>query len=402
MSRVQSTNWMAALALACVSAVLPNPVAADNTQADIRRLQDQIDSLKAEMAGEPARSLSLPRLAIYGKVSVDAIYDDRNAGLDELLIPSTLPMGDNDQQNFVLHGKNSQLGLRVGDKSGPHVVFAADLFGSIDSYELRIRDFYYKRGGFQAGYGYTKMLDGAAWPLTLDAQGPNSAIFARQAGISWQGDHVFISLEDPNSEVYDPQNLSSAAGRRPDLILGWHQALPLGHARLGLVNREIGVEFANGDQEFVNAGGAVLSGTISVLDGVRLLGSISYGEGFAHYYNDLSGFGDGGMDGYVFADGLEALEATGGYLGAEWQVANDWTLASVAGQIDIEADDRLPDDAMRRTRYGTVSLVYQHTPKLSYGAEVSYGMRDNQAGQRNEVPRVQLNLTYRFLHENRN
>ncbi|MGB1466706.1 MAG: hypothetical protein ACPG8O_10065 [Alcanivorax nanhaiticus] len=383
MSRVQSTFWMAALAVASVSTT----ALADNTQAEIRRLQDQIDSLKAEIAGEPARSLSLPRLAVFGKVSVDAIYDDRNAGLDELLIPSTIPMGDNDQQNFVLHGKNSQLGVRVGDKSGPHVVFAADLFGSIESYELRVRDFYYKRGGFQAGYGYTKLLDGAAWPLTLDAQGPNSAIFARQTGVSWQGEHIFVSVEDPNSEVYDPQNLSSAAGRRPDVIVGWQQDMSAGHTRLGLVSREIGVEFANGDQEFAQAGGAVLSGSLSATENVRLLTSASAGKGFAHYYNDLSGFGDGGMDGYVWA---------------EWQMANDWTLASVVGQIDIEADDRLPDDAMRRTRYGTVSLVYQHTPRLSYGAEASYGMRDNQAGQRAEVPRVQLNFTYRFLHENRN
>ncbi|MZR61785.1 hypothetical protein [Alcanivorax sp. DP30] len=398
MSRVQSTFWMTAWLVA-----LATSVAADNTQAEIRRLQEQIDSLKADIASEPARSLSLPRLAVFGKVSVDAIYDDRDAGLDELLIPSTIPMGDTDQQNFVLHGKNSQLGVRVGDKTGPHIVFAADLFGSIDSYELRVRDFYYKRGGFQAGYGYTRLLDGAAWPLTLDPQGPNSAIFARQTSVSWQGEHVFVSVEDPNSEVYDPQNLSSAAARRPDLILGWHQTLPLGHARLGLVNREIGVEFANGDQQFANAGGAVLSGTLQASDAFRLLGSISYGEGLAHYYNDLSGFGDGGMDGYVFADdGLQALLASGGYLGAEWQVARDWSVASVAGQIDIESDDRLPSDAMRRTRYGTLSLVYQHTPKLSYGAEVSYGLRDNQAGQRNEAPRVQLNLTYRFLHENRN
>ncbi|MCK0152503.1 hypothetical protein MWU49_02205 [Alcanivorax sp. S6407] len=398
MSRVQSTIWMAALAVACVA----TPAQADNTQAEIRRLQDQIDSLKAEIAGEPARSLSLPRLAVFGKVSLDAIYDDRNAGLDELLIPSTLPMGNNEQQNFVLHGKNSQLGVRVGDKSGPHVVFAADLFGSIDSYELRVRDFYYKRGGFQAGYGYTKLLDGAAWPLTLDAQGPNSAIFARQAGLSWQGDNLFVAVEDPNSEVYDPQNLSSAAGRRPDLVVGWQQGHPFGHGRLGMVSREIGVEFANGDQEFAQAGGAVLSGTLNAAESLRLLASISAGKGFAHYYNDLSGFGDGGMDGYVFAGGLEALETTGGYLGAEWQVGQDWTLASVAGQIDIESDNRLPDDAMRRTRYGTVSLVYQHSPRLSYGAEASYGMRDNQAGQREEVPRVQLNFTYRFLHENRN
>lgn len=398
MSRVQSTFWMAALTVACVA----TPALADNTQAEIRRLQEQINSLKAATASESARRLSLPSLAVFGKVSVDAIYDDRNAGLDELLIPSTIPTGDNDQQNFVLHGKNSQLGVRVGEKNGPHMVFAADLFGSIDRYELRIRDFYFKQGGFQAGYGFTKLLDGAAWPLTLDAQGPNSAIFARQAGVSWQGDNVFVAVEDPNSEVYDPQNLSSAAGRRPDVIVGWQQAMSAGHARLGMVSREIGVEFANGDQEFAQAGGAVLSGSLSAAENVRLLASASAGKGFAHYYNDLSGFGDGGMDGYVFADGLEALETAGGYLGAEWQVAKDWTLASVAGQIDIESDDRLPDEAMRRTRYGTLSLVYQHTPRLSYGAEASYGMRDNQAGKRAEVPRVQLNFTYRFLHENRN
>jgi hypothetical protein len=53
---------------------------------------------------------------------------------------------------------------------------------------------------------------------------------------------------------------------------------------------------------------------------------------------------------------------------------------------------------MRRTRYGTLSLVRQHDDHLSYGAEFAYGMRDNQAGDRSEAPRVQLNLTYQFKH----
>ena len=54
------------------------------------------------------------------------------------------------------------------------------------------------------------------------------------------------------------------------------------------------------------------------------------------------------------------------------------------------------------TRYGTLSLVRQHDDHLSYGAEFAYGMRDNQAGDRSEAPRVQLNLTYRFEHNSNN
>ena len=88
-------------------------------------------------------------------VSVDAIYDDKNAGLKDLLIPSTIPAGDTHQQNVELHGKNSQLGLRIGEGSGAQAVFAMDLFGSIDGYELRVRDFYFEYGALRAGYGYT-------------------------------------------------------------------------------------------------------------------------------------------------------------------------------------------------------------------------------------------------------
>ncbi|RJG20032.1 hypothetical protein D4A39_04130 [Alcanivorax profundi] len=396
MSTVKPTVWMAALA----GISLASDAWADNTQAEIRRLQQQLDALKAQI-DSPASTSGFPSmpLAFFGKVSVDAIYDDKDAGFDELLIPSTIPGGDTHQQQFNLNAKNSQLGFRVGESEGPHMVFAADLFGSLDSYELRIRDFYFQHGALRAGYGFTALLDGKAWPLTLDAQGPNSAIFARQTGVRWQTDHWTLALEDPNSEIQDPANQSSAVGRRPDIIATWTQDFTLGHVKAGIVNREIGVEFANGNQQFTTATGGVLSGALSLTDTLRLLASGSYGEGMAHYYNDLSGFGDSSMDGYVFADGLQPLVSQGGYLAGEWQALEDWTLAMVAGQVVVESDAALPAAAMRRSRYGTLTAVYQHTPRLSYGAEVSYGLRDRQDGDRSEAPRVQLNLTYRFHHE---
>ena len=243
------------------------------------------------------------------------------------------------------------------------------------------------------------MLDGAAWPLTLDSQGPNSAIFARQTGVRWQGEHLTLAVEDPNPEVYDPDNLSSASGRRPDVIAAWNQPHGRGHVRTALVNREVGVEFTNGDQQYASATGGVVSGTLAMTDSLTLLASASYGEAMGHYYNDLSGFADAGMDGYVFAtDGLKPLLAQGGYLAGQWQFRPDWTLAIVGGEITLEKDAELPGNAMRRTRYGTLSLIRQHDNSLSYGAELAYGMRDNQAGDRSEAPRLQLNLTYRFEH----
>lgn len=401
MSRVRTTIWTTVFSS---TALATAGLYADTTQSEIRRLQKELDRLKANLTQDapthsPSNHLQWPGFAVFGKVSVDAIYDDKNAGLDDLLIPSTIPAGDTHQQNFELHRKNSQLGLRVGEGSGPHAVFAVDLFGSIDGYDLRVRDFYFEYGALRAGYGYTALLDGSAWPLTLDSQGPNSAIFARQTGVRWQGEHLTVALEDPNPEVYDPDNLSSASGRRPDIIAAWIQSHGRGHLRVGLMNREIGVEFADGGQQFANATGGVLSGTLAVTDSLTLLASGSYGEAMAHYYNDLSGFGDSSMDGYVFAtDGLKPLLAQGGYLAGQWQFRRDWTLAMVGGEITLEKNNELPGNAMRRTRYGTLSLIRQHDDSLSYGAELAYGMRDNQAGDRSEAPRVQLNLTYRFEH----
>ena len=184
---VHSETHCSMAALAGIS--LASDAWADNTQAEIRRLQQQLDALKAQI-DSPASTSGFPSmpLAFFGKVSVDAIYDDKDAGFDELLIPSTIPGGDTHQQQFNLNAKNSQLGFRVGESEGLHMVFAADLFGSLDSYELRIRDFYFQHGALRAGYGFTALLDGKAWPLTLDAQGPNSAIFARQTGVRWQTD----------------------------------------------------------------------------------------------------------------------------------------------------------------------------------------------------------------------
>ena len=97
---------------------------ADTTQSEIRRLQKELDQLKANLTQDapthtPSNDVQWPDFAVFGKVSVDAIYDDKNAGLNDLLIPSTMPAGDTHQQNFELHGKNSQLGLRVGEGVAP-------------------------------------------------------------------------------------------------------------------------------------------------------------------------------------------------------------------------------------------------------------------------------------------
>jgi len=396
MSRVKTTAWMTAFSLAALTSAAHG----DNTQAEIRRLQSELDQLKSRLGDEPTDSaLNWPSLKVFGSVSVDAIYDDKDAGFDELLIPSTIPGGDTDQQNFVMSAKNSRFGFQVGEGSGPHMVFAMDLFGSLDSYELRIRDFYIENGPWRAGYGFTALLDGAAWPLTLDAQGPNSAIFARQTGVRWQGDHLTLAFEDPNSEIYDPANMTSAAGRRPDAIATWKQAFSAGHVKVGVVNREIGVEFTDGDQQFTDATGGVISTALAMTDTVTLLASASYGQAMAHYYNDLSGFGDSGMDGFVYAGrDLQPLLAQGGYLGSRWKLSPAWTLGMVAGEVSIEGDSALPTAAMRRSRYGTLTAVRQHTSSLSYGTELSYGLRDNQGGDRSEAPRIQLNMTYRFEH----
>ena len=51
-----------------------------------------------------------------------------------------------------------------------------------------------------------------------------------------------------------------------------------------MVNREIGVEFADGNQQFANATGGVASAAINVTNSVKLLANGSYGQFFYQHY----------------------------------------------------------------------------------------------------------------------
>ena len=90
MSRVKTTAWMTAFSLAA----LTSAAYGNSTEAEIRRLQSELDQLKSRLVEEPADStLNWPTVSVVGNVSVDAIYDDKDAGFDELLLPSTIPGG---------------------------------------------------------------------------------------------------------------------------------------------------------------------------------------------------------------------------------------------------------------------------------------------------------------------
>ena len=78
MSRVKTIAWMTAFSLAALTSAAHG----DSTQAEIRRLQSELDQLKSRLGDEPTDpALNWPSLKVFGSVSVDAIYDDFIAAL---------------------------------------------------------------------------------------------------------------------------------------------------------------------------------------------------------------------------------------------------------------------------------------------------------------------------------
>lgn len=299
------------------------------------------------------------------------------------------------QFNAILHTPTEWGGLTAH--------FQADLFAYDEGARPNMTQAVLRFGEWlTAGRTYSTFMDDAAWPATLDYNGPSGAVFARQFVLRGsapllKGLRFDAALEDPQADVSAGANgfLVTASAERPDAVARLRYEGERVHAQVAALSRSVTysatLPSVGSARRTVPGSGVSAAAAIQIGEGDRLLAQWNRGEGIGRYFNDgLSSFGA-----VVDAGGaLEALRVSGAYLYYERKWAERWTSTAGASVLRSENSGALPSSDLKRVQYASLNLVHRMSTDLFVGAEALWGQAERVNGARASDARLQLTARY--------
>lgn len=353
---------------------------------------------------------SKTRLAVGGYAQLDVIYDSDAIGSPCQFITSTIPtdggtmvQGADGRTSFCVNTSRLTFESRTPTGLGRLTTFISlDLFGDAlsTSPELRMRQAYGELEGALWGgdllFGQTwgTYVDVGAWPDILDFEGPGSAIAVRQPMVRWskgvsKSVGFQVALEQPgDGTIEDADTLT----RWPDLVgtVTWSHGG--GHIRGAGILRDVRASADNGPAVTATGWGLAASGKFMLVERNNLLFEASYGEGVGGYYND--GPPNGVFD--PVNSEIELLPVFAYYVGYE----HSWskTLSSAVLYSAIEVDNLVsqPEDALKKTAYFSLNLIWRPDGPLMFGVEFLSGGRRDKGGAEGTDNRLQFTSQFSF------
>ncbi len=353
------------------------------------------------------------------KPRVDMMEDSGNSGNADRFVTATIPMkhtpgsGGSEQFNMTAKGSSMSVDVRAPDMPGNfRFYYNNDFFGSGTGMAYRLKQMYGQLYNFTAGFTYSIFEDPDVWPDTVDFEGPNSAIFARQATARYMiplGDHwqVNLGVEQPSSEVDNtgPNSSASSENHLPDggANIRWEDA-KWGHVQLATILRDVG---ANGQTNNPNLGqqnvfgwGVNLSTSLNVFEKDSVQAQLTYGQGIFHFCNDnftYTGF-NGGDAAYNNAGELRALTYFAPMIGYTHQWSEQFRSTLTSGYVNLQNEQSQDPAAYHETYYESANLIWQLRKRLSVGVECLYGYKNEKGGggasNYGDVWRFQTGMVY--------
>ncbi len=351
------------------------------------------------------------------KPRVDMMEDNQNSGNPDRFVTATIPIkntpgyGGGEQFNMTAKGSSLSLDVRAPNMPGNvRFYYNNDFFGSGSGMAYRLKQLYGQFYNVTAGFTYSIFEDPDVWPDTVDFEGPNSAIFARQAtvrymvplGDKWQ---LNFGVQQPSAQVDtsgNPGTNAVSANHLPDggFNIRWEDP-KRGHVQLAAIFRDIGANAENtvpsnpGSQN-VFGWGLNLSTSLNVFEHDSVQAQITYGQGIFAFCNDnftYSGF-NGGDAAYNNAGQLRALQYVAPMVGYTHQWTEKFRSTGTFGYVNLQNEQQQTAQAYHETYYSSLNLVWQLRKRLSVGLECLYGYKDEAGGSYGDVWRVQTGLVY--------
>lgn len=346
------------------------------------------------------------------KPRVDMMEDNRNPGSNpDRFVTATIPMqgtpgyGGGEQFNMTARGSQLSMDVRAPNMPGDfRFYYNNDFFGNGNGMQYRLKFLYGQFYNVTAGFTYSIFEDPDVWPDTVDFEGPNSMIFARQATVrymmpltdQWQ---VNFGVQQPSSDIDNEGIAANATGvnHLPDggFNIRWEDA-QRGHVQFATILRDVGANSPTLGQQNVLGWGLNLSTSLNVFENDSVQGQLTYGQGIFHFCNDnftYTGF-NGGDAAYNNAGELRALTYLAQMVGYTHQWSEKFRSTATFGHVNLQNEQQQTGAAYDETYYGSANLVWQLRKRLSVGFECLYGFNRQNSGNSGDVWRVQTGLVY--------
>jgi hypothetical protein len=357
-----------------------------------------------------------------GYIKFDAIFsqysDDQRASSsvgDDFLVPSTIAVGDGDNEGDVVFDTNSKFSrlffktatmTDVGEvKTHIEMDFNAgndERLTSQSSAGLRHAYFSWKNStdsSLLAGQTWSTFFNVGALPESVDFIGPTSGtVFVRQSQVRFTqgfGDgKLMIAAENPSVSLYDGgsgfTDKEVDDSSMPDLIARYDgKANSLSYSGAAMV-RQINYNDGTNDDSQVGYG-VTVSGKYAFDNGDDFKFMLSQGQ--LGRYIALNAFRDGAVE----ADGdVELITSMGGFVAYRhmWNAKLRSTISYAYSSADNP--DTLVADVTKTASNSNVNLMYSPTKNLTLGGEYLIAEREVESGADGDLNRLQLTSKWVF------
>ncbi|MDO5609420.1 MAG: DcaP family trimeric outer membrane transporter [Pseudomonadota bacterium] len=389
--------------------------------------QQQVAEVKAVQAATPAAEAKPiqpstimtaanpgTRFSYGGFIKLDAMVTDTDDGKIAdggagrmFYLPASIPVGGEGGSAYTDFGAqfsrfwfSADHTTDAGAKVKAYI--EADFFGgssaglgnetATNTHGVTLRQAYVSWGDWLAGQTWSNFMDTAALPDAVDFVGvTDGTVFVRQAQIRYTSGAWSFALENPQTTVQPYRTgarYNSGDNVMPDITARWQRKGDWGHFSVAGLLRQYKTTADSAEGASLSVSGKY---NVGAHDDIRY--AVNYGKGIGRYL----AFGIA-PDVMTDANGdIKALTSVGGFVA--WRHAFNAKLRGnlmyAAAKFDNDTD-LTGLGITRSTQSIHANLIYSPIPKLDLGAEVGWGQRELENGQKGDLKRIHTSVKYSF------
>ena len=348
-------------------------------------------------------------MGIGGVVRMRGWYDWGGVIPYNGFIPEAISVPRNDiaRKKITTTPAGTALYFRVignNHRLGDYQLYIETNFDGYNQVGMKLKKAYATVNDWTIGYANSTFGDPAAFPMLIDAQGPQAEVQTTAVLLRWM--HSFdknwtiaASVETPQSQVgYDNVKTSKVDDWAPNVAtFGQYSWGKNQHLRLSGIMRMLPYhDMMNGSNEHEIGWGVQLSSIIRPSKSLTLYATGNIGRGYGSLTGDLI------MDNYDLLNTpdspgeMYAPESFAWYGAIQYNFLPNLYSTATFGQERLLPKYKVNGDTYKYGLYSALNIFWDITPRFEVAAEVNLGKRANFDGQSNWARRACLMAQFSF------